>query len=361
MQRPIRKKDYEKIRDELEFFERNGSITAEQKDDMLAQYQVAEGVSFIRILLLVGALLLGAGVFSFIASNWMYIGKPVKFLMIIAAVLAVDLAGWKMEKRHPKTARAMYDLGILFFGAGIFLVGQIFNLGGDFRNAFLLWGLGTLPIGWILKDKWICTFACGLLFFFLSIGFGENGYPTMLLIGLATAFLYWLNVKVIASRLFLFAANALAIEVLAVFFFKLAGFEDRYAVYPLIGLFLVGISMLEMPVQEKMKAVFRLQGHLLHGLAGILLTFSSYWEQTFFGSHFNIVFSVGYFLFVLFLIKKGSLLSIFILCAFILRFYFDFSYDFLPKSAVFIIGGLIFIAFGYYFEKQRKEGGDGRA
>jgi hypothetical protein len=41
-----------------------------------------------------------------------------------------------------------------------------------------------------------------------------------------------------------------------------------------------------------------------------------------------------------------------------LRFYVDISYDFMPKSLVFIIGGIILIAMVYSFEKRRKKGGD---
>lgn len=362
MKRKIGRKNYTWMKSELAFFEEKGTITRTQKDEMLAQYEVSRGVSLVRILVTVGALLLGAGIFSFIASNWIYLGKTVKFLIILASIAGVNGAAIKLENSHPKTARGLYFLGVLFFGAGIFLTGQIFNLGGPFGQAFLWWGIGSLPMAYVLKDKWLFIFATVLFLLYLDAENTGIGYFAVLITALLAAFLYWINEKMVASRLLLFFVNALSIAVLSVFLFKLNAFFPAYGhLAALLLLFVAGFVMLRLPVQEAYKEVMRLEGHLLHGLTGILLTFSSVWEGTVFGSHFNLAFSVVYFLLVLYFIKTGSLTNIFILCIFVLRFYLDFSYGFLPKSIVFIIGGLIFIGFGFYFEKQRKEGGNGHA
>lgn len=79
MKRKIGRKNYTWMKSELAFFEEKGTITRTQKDEMLAQYEVSRGVSLVRILVTVGALLLGAGIFSFIASNWSISAKQSNF------------------------------------------------------------------------------------------------------------------------------------------------------------------------------------------------------------------------------------------------------------------------------------------
>ncbi|XJZ27804.1 DUF2157 domain-containing protein [Bacillota bacterium Lsc_1132] len=66
----------------------------------------------------VGSILVGAGILSFIASDWAEIGKPIKFLLIIGLYIVCNFAGFKLEQHDPKTSKSLYYLGILVFGAG---------------------------------------------------------------------------------------------------------------------------------------------------------------------------------------------------------------------------------------------------
>ncbi|WP_257985715.1 DUF2157 domain-containing protein [Bacillus sp. M6-12] len=347
------------MKNELEFFERKGLLPDLQKEEILGQYEVSGGLNFVRILLTVGAFLLGIGVLSFVASNWIYMGKTLKFALILLSILGVNIAGLKMAKNHPKTALTMHYLGVLFFGAGIFLVEQMFNIGGEYQNSLLIWALGSIPIAYVLKDKIILIFISFLLFFYQTAIFIDDDfglhipYSMLLMIPL----LCFINKQINYSKLFTFFVNALAIEFVTLLVFRFVAFDEERAIFGLLFLFFIGIAMVFIPVKDRIKTIFEVQGHLIHGFVGIALTFSFLWEESIFGSHFHFIFGVAYFLFVLFLMKRGSLFSIVILCALILRFYVDLSYDFLPKSMVFILGGAILMGFGYYFEKQRKKGG----
>lgn len=56
-------------------------------------------------------------------------------------------------------------------------------------------------------------------------------------------------------------------------------------------------------------------------------------------------------------VRQGSLTALVFVCATILRFYFDTFFDFMPKSFFFIIGGLMLLGFGFYFERMRSRKG----
>ncbi len=91
----ITKKQFEFLEHEFNYLEKEGVISRQEKVRMLDSYDVKGNLSFITILLSIGALLLGLGVLTFVASNWIYLSKAVKFLLIIACLIGVNFAGVK--------------------------------------------------------------------------------------------------------------------------------------------------------------------------------------------------------------------------------------------------------------------------
>ncbi|WP_034302403.1 DUF2157 domain-containing protein [Bacillus cihuensis] len=343
----ITKKQFDFLEHELKYLESGGIISKQDQEKILRSYDVRAGLNFISILLAIGAILLGLGVLTFVASNWMYFNKGVKLLIIIVCLIGVNYAGVKWQSRFPKTARSLHYVGILIFGAGIFLIEQMFNISINFNNSFLFWAIGTVFIGYYLKDIVILLFTSVLLFIYLngSIFLDETSYPLAILVFLPA--LYVLLNKYKYPKLLTFLINALAINTIVLFLME---FVPRFHFLNpdtiiLTTLFIVGIILVYIPVPSKLQKTTHIQGHLLHGITAIFLTFD-----------FSIWFPVCYFIFLLYLVHKGSLISIVIICALIFRYYID-SFDLLPKSLTFIIGGVILIGFGFFFEKQRKKGG----
>ncbi|HEY2420629.1 MAG TPA: DUF2157 domain-containing protein [Neobacillus sp.] len=349
--RNLKEKEFTFLKQELHFLEESEVLSVGKAQEIEALYDVREKLSFTKTLLYVGSILIGAGILSFIASNWADIGKTVKFLFIIAMFIGCNLAGYKLEANYPKTSKSFYYLGVIVFGAGIFLVEQMFNFGGSAQSAFLWWSLGILPLAWVLRDKWILLAAS----FFLLVYMLDQPYlqgeviPYWILIWIAA--IYILNEGIGFTEATGFINGVLLLVFLgSVINFFLYDKVDTMYVYGLIYL-AIGIALVFMA--GKIKNIYILLGYIVHGLAAFTLSFQSAWPVNW----MYIPFSILYLLFVLFLIKRGSLLSIIILCVMIFRFYIDISFDFLPKSLVFIIGGFILLIFGFYFEKQRKKGG----
>lgn len=356
--RKISKNNYRFMEHELDFMEKEGELSAQQKSSFLSRYEIVNGVSFIRVLLTVGAFLIGIGVLSFVASNWSKIDDLFKFLLILSAIIGVNMLGFRLERTQPKTARTMHYIGVLFFGAGIFLIGQMFNLGGEFQQAFLLWAVGIIPIGYVLRDRVVLGFS-GMNLIIYGFGFADSGllnlpYATLVLFPL----LYWMNRKLGYSKGLTFVLNIVGIQFLVLLVMKTMDsmYFESY-IYQILVVFLIGIAMLYLPVAEAIRDVFRVQGHFIHGLTGIIMTIPEVWGDFQNIAPVSVIFSIVYFIFILFLINRGSLFSIVLLFVLILRFYIDLSLDFMPKSLVFIIGGVILVSFGYLFERRRRKGG----
>lgn len=108
----------------------------------------------IRIILTVAAILVGAGIFSFIASNWQLMSRPIKISVILAAMIFAYSLGWYMKEKlnFNKTGEALILLGAIIFGAGIFLVAQMFNIRANWPDGFILWMLGTIAMAYALES-----------------------------------------------------------------------------------------------------------------------------------------------------------------------------------------------------------------
>lgn len=107
----------------------------------------------IGIIAIVGAISVAAGIFSFIASNWRGMDKMVKIAIILIAMVSFYGAGWfaREKEEHKKLGDALILLGAIVYGAGIFLIGQIFNISENWPDAFILWMIGVIATGFAVR------------------------------------------------------------------------------------------------------------------------------------------------------------------------------------------------------------------
>lgn len=344
----ITKKDFHFLQHELHYLEQEGIISSTDKEKIMDSYEEKSRTNFIQIVLTIGALLLGIGVLSFVASNWAYLNSWTKLSIIIVSFIAFNIAGIGLQSRYAKTSRSLHYVAILIFGAGIFLIEQMYNISINFNTSFLLWAFGTIFIGYYLKDIILLLFTTFLLFIYLngSMSLNEMVYPYFILIFLPV--LYYMLKQLHFSQYLAFVLNALAVNTIALALFEFVPkITEDYAIkISLSILFVLGLVLAYAPIQVNIRQITHIQGHLVHGIAALFLTYE-----------FSFIFAIVYLIYLLYLVNKGNLVSIAIICALILRYYIDYSYDFLPKSLVFIISGIILIGFGFFFEHQRKKGG----
>jgi uncharacterized membrane protein len=102
-----------------------------------------------------GAGIIGLGVILLFAYNWHYIPKFGKLGIIFAAIaIAHGIGLWLFlrTERFRTLGEAITVLGTMLFGAGIWLVAQIYNISEHYPTAFLFWGLGALALAWAMPS-----------------------------------------------------------------------------------------------------------------------------------------------------------------------------------------------------------------
>ena len=276
MKRKVSNSEYRLLEKEFQALEQEGHLKADQAKSLLSNYEPTERVSFVRTLLVIGAVLIGVGILSFIAGNWQEMPKLAKFLLLFFATAGFYTAGYKIEDNYPRTSRSFYYIGVFVYGAGVFLVGQMFNLGESTYSNFLMWGLGILPLAYYLKDKLIAIAVAAFFTIYIFIVFDAAVQAPYLMLVLVPL-LFWINERRLGGSSLLFIANTimgLAFIINLLFYFELN------ELLILIIFFAIGLFLTFYPLGR-----YNLQsewiGSLVYGIAGLFLTFPYIWDDVF--------------------------------------------------------------------------------
>lgn len=107
----------------------------------------------VRIIVTVGAALVGLGVYSFLAVNWQELQRPLRLAIIVVAVLLPYGIGWYLKEvsQLQKIGNALILLGTLIYGGAIFLIARMYDIHDYTALGFILWMIGTLAIGFVTK------------------------------------------------------------------------------------------------------------------------------------------------------------------------------------------------------------------
>lgn len=158
-------------------------ISEEQKTAIAAWHRThsadESGKRFFGVFGTIGAFATGLGILLFIGANWDSMGDVLKTTICIGTTLLFYLLGYIFSYRvteYPKTGHALTLLGSLSYGASIFLIGQIYNVGGTFYGAFAVWLIGILPIAYITGFSTIFTLALALVYAFIFSYFIEKSW-----------------------------------------------------------------------------------------------------------------------------------------------------------------------------------------
>ena len=169
----------ERLPREVSRWETGGLITPEQGQAILGSYSPSELAPpsyraqgrLVTGLSIVGAVLVGLGVILFFAANWDAIGRWPKLGLILAAIIAGHGLGYYLRyyRGYQRVGSAMVLLACIIYGAGVHLVGQVYNVDVNDPNLMLFWLLGVLPLVYIVRSQPIQLL--GVVLFFLAVGF----------------------------------------------------------------------------------------------------------------------------------------------------------------------------------------------
>lgn len=139
-----------------------GLVTVEQSEALSLRYGAGSGVErrrsrAVQAIAVIGAVVAGLGAILFFAANWDAISRPVRLVLLLAVLLGSYAAGWKLLQRRPLLGHALILLGAIAFGAGIFLVGQMYHVQAHDPLAFAFWSAGVAPLAWVLRSRALAT------------------------------------------------------------------------------------------------------------------------------------------------------------------------------------------------------------
>lgn len=145
-----------RLAQELPRWETEGWVSAEGSRAIVADLAARETKLFwASSLALIGAILLGVGVITWFAAHWNEMSKLIKLVLIVLALTASHVAHGLCLTRGalPKLAQGMALLSVLFFGAAIMLVGQIYHIDAHFPDGIALWAVGGLLTAWLFASQ----------------------------------------------------------------------------------------------------------------------------------------------------------------------------------------------------------------
>ena len=155
------------LKHEIAVWRNEGIIEPRQADVLSDRYDLAHIGSESRNLMLttlyiIGALLVGGGVISFVAAHWDAMDKITKISLIVSFMLGCYGVGyylWQVNGKYVKLGHTLILLGVLMFGANIGLIAQIFHIKSNFYNGFGAWAVGATLLAWAIGSVPVITVA----------------------------------------------------------------------------------------------------------------------------------------------------------------------------------------------------------
>ena len=136
----------------------------------------------ISSILILGAVIVGIGMISLIASNWYQIPNAIKISVNFTILICLAIA---IYKNFEVNGNITYEVLLLLFLiqclASIGLISQIYHTGGKIRQALIFWSLITLALATtsrriLIPFLWTSTFIISLCLSILDSIFFQNIY-----------------------------------------------------------------------------------------------------------------------------------------------------------------------------------------
>jgi len=151
------KKNIKWLLAEIDLWLNEGLIAADQAQNLKHRYQLPEqGPAWGRLIFLsIGAVLFGLGVILLFAYNWEKMHKFAKLAVIFLALLTAHGTGFWLRRpagRYRSAGEGLHLTATMLFGAGIWLVAQIYHIDEHYPNAFFIWGFAAMTMAWALPS-----------------------------------------------------------------------------------------------------------------------------------------------------------------------------------------------------------------
>ncbi len=136
-------------------------IEPDQRDRLRDYYQLDQLSAsatgrFTMVLLSIGAVLVGLGIITFIAANWVIIPRSVRAIGALGIMIGFQVAGFRQWRSATtpgdhRLAGLLLLIGEMAMGASIGLMAQWVQVSGSPAGLFLVWGLGILSMAYGIR------------------------------------------------------------------------------------------------------------------------------------------------------------------------------------------------------------------
>ncbi len=393
---PTRKDDFlflRKLEQELELWLKEGVILPDQKDRILARYRLikkadekAGSGKLITTISTLGSVLVGVGVILFIASNWSVLPNWGRLFIIFSSMLASYGIGFYLRyeaANYPKVGASLILLGSLIFGAGMFLIAQIYHITVHYPNGPLLWGIFVLPLAYLLRFKSLISLAILVLLVWLGMEasfwitnalYAETSTVVFLffmagitLWGVGLMHKEWKSLSVISTPYVVMGALITFVTgYLLTFGIHVLRFESSPLSIFYLGmilLFLAAAILRSLPVEKEKGWIVETLGLLSLMAVAIFVSLlpprTTPEKMIGLRLFFNILFALEIFgLIALGFVRRYPIYVNIGLLFFgldVVARYFDFFWKLLPRSLFFILGGLLLLFGGIVLERKRRK------
>ena len=280
----IRKKEFDFLSNEAEYWTEQGIIDDEQKNEILDLYEIKSG-SLTKILFIAGAIMLGLGAVSFALAHWHELPKFLRVCMILTGY-AVSLMIYSITGRsQTKTGKSFLLIGSLIFGAGIYLIPRMYDIKLELSSILGWWSVQLIVSAVVFNDKWQTYLSQAVSLVYLNeinaidifalqfmniskISFMEFFSPITAFILLAGLWLCWKRIDDV---------TALRINMLLTLLLLASRISLCFGgTWALLILSLCGGALSFCRFKEA-----EIMGLLMMGLFGLLLTWSDFWLGSF--------------------------------------------------------------------------------
>jgi len=161
-----------KLLEETKQWVSEGIIDEAQKQRISSRYSERPEYSrLLNIVVTLGSILIGLGILLFVASNWDKLSRPAKITIIFSVISAFNFAGYyfrQVKDEFPGLGEGFLLIGAFSFGAGIWLIAQIYQIHYNFSAGILFWILGILPFVYIHRSWTILALSSILCYIWLA-------------------------------------------------------------------------------------------------------------------------------------------------------------------------------------------------
>src|SRR3954452_3275788 len=157
--------------DELNVWRRDSIVSEEQSHRIADLYEGAGELAergrsrAVFTLMAAAAILVGLAALLLVGYNWNQLDRLTKVAMVLGTIAITHAIGFSL--RYGRNARAgsgtVFFLGCLFYGAGIWLVAQVFHINAHYPDGIWWWAVGVLPFALCLETRLMHALLVALL------------------------------------------------------------------------------------------------------------------------------------------------------------------------------------------------------